>query len=148
MPIPEGKVFDWAGESNIRTDFLDTFDFSDRERQVITYRTDEFSAVCPFSGLPDLGTVVVQYIPDRKCVELKSLKYYYVSFRQVGHLPGSGDRPHLPRPLAGVGAALAQGDHHLQDARRHRRHLRNRKDEGLRLSELEPRIWVDRERVT
>lgn len=84
MPIPEGTVFEWKDESHIRTDFLDTFDFSERERQVITYETDEFSAVCPFSGLPDLGTVIVQYIPDRKCVELKSLKYYYVSFRQVG----------------------------------------------------------------
>jgi 7-cyano-7-deazaguanine reductase len=91
MPIPEGTVFEWQDESHIRTDFLDTFDFADRERQVITYETDEFSAVCPFSGLPDLGTVIVQYVtvivqyvPDRKCVELKSLKYYYVSFRQVG----------------------------------------------------------------
>ena len=84
MPIPKGTVFEWKDESHIRTDFLDTFDFSDRERQVITYKTDEFSAVCPFSGLPDLGTVIVQYIPDRKCVELKSLKYYYVSFRPVG----------------------------------------------------------------
>lgn len=84
MPKPEGKAFEWLDDSHIRTDFLETFDFASSERQVITYKTDEFSAVCPFSGLPDLGTVVVQYTPDRKCVELKSLKYYYVSFRPVG----------------------------------------------------------------
>lgn len=77
-------MFEAADESHIRSDFLETFDFADRERQVITYKTDEFSAVCPFSGLPDLGTVIVQYIPDKKCVELKSLKYYYISFRPVG----------------------------------------------------------------
>ena len=47
--------------------------------------TDEFSAVCPFSGLPDIGYVKIEYYPEGgKCVELKSLKYYMVSFRNVG----------------------------------------------------------------
>jgi 7-cyano-7-deazaguanine reductase len=47
--------------------------------------TDEFSAVCPFSGLPDLAYVKIEYFPTGgKCVELKSLKYYFISYRNVG----------------------------------------------------------------
>ena len=47
--------------------------------------TDEFSAVCPFSGLPDYALLKIEYYPEGgKCVELKSLKYYIVSFRNVG----------------------------------------------------------------
>ena len=45
---------------------------------------NEFAAVCPFSGLPDTGIVWVDYIPQNKLVELKSLKYYFISFRNVG----------------------------------------------------------------
>ena len=90
MAKAEGRIFDWQDESHIRADFLETFEFGSdaegrlRQTQLITHRTDEFSAVCPFSGLPDLGTVVIQYVPDKKCVEPKSLKYYFVSFRSVG----------------------------------------------------------------
>ena len=46
--------------------------------------TDEFTAVCPWTGLPDYGTLYVFYVPDRSCIELKSLKYYLLSFRDVG----------------------------------------------------------------
>ena len=46
--------------------------------------TSEFTAVCPFSGLPDFGTLKISYVPDKLCVELRSLKYYILSFRQVG----------------------------------------------------------------
>ncbi|MDR1997701.1 MAG: preQ(1) synthase [Candidatus Margulisbacteria bacterium] len=52
--------------------------------QWITYTTAEFSAVCPFSGLPDIATVTIEYVPRQKIVELKSLKYYYLSYRTVG----------------------------------------------------------------
>ena len=45
---------------------------------------NEFAAVCPFLGLPDTGIVWVDYIPQNKLVELKSLKYYFISFRNVG----------------------------------------------------------------
>ena len=45
---------------------------------------NEFAAVCPFSGLPDTGIVWVDYNPQNKLVELKSLKYYFISFRNVG----------------------------------------------------------------
>ncbi len=83
MPTAEGKTFEFQNEDNIRADFLETIDY-DGNPQEITYETDEFTAVCPFSGLPDIGKVVVVYIPGRLLVELKSLKYYFISFRNIG----------------------------------------------------------------
>jgi 7-cyano-7-deazaguanine reductase len=83
MPTAEGKTFEYQDESAIRADFLETIDYTGSPQEV-TYETDEFSAVCPFSGLPDIGKVVITYVPDRKLVELKSLKYYFVSFRNAG----------------------------------------------------------------
>ena len=84
MAKAEGKIFDFVDESNIRPDFLETFEFDSPDQLIIT-ETDEFSAVCPFSGLPDLAYVKIEYHPDGgKCVELKSLKYYFISFRNVG----------------------------------------------------------------
>ena len=84
MPKAEGKLFEFLDESHVNPGFLETFDF-DSPNQLITTETDEFSAVCPFSGLPDLAYVKIEYHPDGgKCVELKSLKYYFISFRNVG----------------------------------------------------------------
>lgn len=54
------------------------------EKQLIEYKTSEFSAVCPTTGLPDIATVIIEYVPDGKIIELKSLKFYFVSFRNVG----------------------------------------------------------------
>ena len=84
MPKAEGKQFKFLDESHINPGFLETFDF-DSPNQLITTETDEFSAVCPFSGLPDLAYVKIEYHPNGgKCMELKSLKYYFISFRNVG----------------------------------------------------------------
>ncbi|MDP6514840.1 MAG: preQ(1) synthase, partial [SAR202 cluster bacterium] len=44
----------------------------------------EFTAVCPWTCLPDFGTLVITYIPDKVCIELKSLKYYLLSYTGVG----------------------------------------------------------------
>jgi 7-cyano-7-deazaguanine reductase len=44
----------------------------------------EFTSVCPKTGQPDFGTLTITYTPDRKCVELKSLKMYLQSFRNAG----------------------------------------------------------------
>jgi 7-cyano-7-deazaguanine reductase len=52
---------------------------------VIRHECPEYSAVCPVTGQPDFGTIVVIYTPDRLCVELKSLKLYLWSFRDEGH---------------------------------------------------------------
>ena len=50
----------------------------------ITIRCPEFTSVCPRTGQPDFGEVVIEYCPDKKCVELKSLKFYMHSFRDRG----------------------------------------------------------------
>lgn len=44
----------------------------------------EFTSVCPMTGLPDFGEIRITYVPDRRCVELKSLKYYLIAFRNKG----------------------------------------------------------------
>lgn len=83
MAKAEGLSLPFHGPDQIRPDLLEVIPYTERP-QLITYTTDEFSAVCPYSGLPDLATVVIRYIPSDKLVELKSLKYYFVSFRNVG----------------------------------------------------------------
>ncbi|HIC83623.1 MAG TPA: NADPH-dependent 7-cyano-7-deazaguanine reductase QueF [Candidatus Marinimicrobia bacterium] len=84
MPRAEGKEFKFDTIDKIRPDYLETFDFDSKDQYIIT-KTKEFSAVCPFSGLPDLAKIIIEYYPDGgKCVELKSLKYYFISFRNVG----------------------------------------------------------------
>ncbi len=52
---------------------------------VIRHVCPEYTALCPVTGQPDFGTIVVRYVPDRLCVELKSLKLYLWSFRDEGH---------------------------------------------------------------
>lgn len=84
MPIAEGKIFEFLDKSHIKTEYLETFEF-DSPKQLIITETKEFSAVCPYSGLPDFAAVKIEYYPEgKKCVELKSLKYYFISFRNVG----------------------------------------------------------------
>ena len=50
----------------------------------IQIQCPEFTSVCPMSGLPDFGEIRITYVPDAQCVELKSLKYYLVEFRNKG----------------------------------------------------------------
>tara|TARA_B100000315_G_scaffold98244_1_gene90324 strand:- start:708 stop:1097 length:390 start_codon:yes stop_codon:yes gene_type:complete len=84
MTKAEGKTFDFVDESHINPGLLEIFNFESPEQHIKT-ETDEFSAVCPFSGLPDIAYIKIEYYPTGgKCVELKSLKYYFVSFRNVG----------------------------------------------------------------
>ena len=84
MAKAEGKNFDFEDTSKIDPNYLEIFDF-DSPNQYIKTETNEFSAVCPFSGLPDIARVKIEYFPNGgKCIELKSLKYYFISFRNVG----------------------------------------------------------------
>jgi len=84
MAKAEGENFNFEDTSKIDPSYLETFDF-DSPNQYIKTVTNEFSAVCPFSGLPDIAKVIIEYFPaGGKCVELKSLKYYFTSFRNVG----------------------------------------------------------------
>jgi len=50
----------------------------------IEIRCPEFTSVCPKTGLPDFGEIVIRYVPDDLCLELKALKYYMLSFRNQG----------------------------------------------------------------
>ena len=59
------------------------YEYAGQEAEVVI-DTDEFSAVCPWTGLPDFGVLTVSYVPGRSCIELKSLKYYLLSFSGVG----------------------------------------------------------------
>jgi len=80
----EGKTFDFLSEKHINSNFLKVFDFNSAQQYIKT-ETSEFSAVCPFSGLPDIAYIKIEYYPTGNlCIELKSLKYYFNSFRNVG----------------------------------------------------------------
>jgi len=50
----------------------------------IRIKIPEFTCICPKTGLPDFATLTLEYVPDRQCVELKSLKLYIISYRNVG----------------------------------------------------------------
>src|SRR3954469_21121294 len=50
----------------------------------IAIRCPEFTSVCPKTGLPDFGEIRITYTPDAQCIELKSLKYYLIEFRNKG----------------------------------------------------------------
>ncbi len=73
------------GEEAIDTHCLLAFDYqyADSPGQ-ISMDTDEFTALCPWTGLPDYGNLTIDYTPTDKLIELKSLKYYLLSFRDVG----------------------------------------------------------------
>ena len=79
----EGRVLSFDDESTICPEILQTIDYYS-PRQRVSYQMNEFAVVCPYSELPDTGIVWVDYIPHNKLVELKSLKYYFISFRNVG----------------------------------------------------------------
>ncbi|MFH0838431.1 MAG: preQ(1) synthase [Patescibacteria group bacterium] len=60
-----------------------TFEVLGPGEQWVSISSPEFTAICPFSDFPDFGTVTIRYIPDRKCLELKSFKLYINAFRNV-----------------------------------------------------------------
>ena len=70
----------------VTTDMLDPIDYHYQGKRdiVITISQPEFTSVCPMTGLPDFGTLTIRYTPNRSIIELKSLKYYLLQFRNVG----------------------------------------------------------------
>ncbi|MBN2011180.1 NADPH-dependent 7-cyano-7-deazaguanine reductase QueF [candidate division KSB1 bacterium] len=64
---------------------LEAFDnaYSNRDYW-ITFECPEFTALCPITGQPDFGTITIRYIPDKRCIESKSLKIYLFSYRNHG----------------------------------------------------------------
>ena len=77
--------YEAQGEQAIDASGLLAFDYEYPEQESeIAIDTDEFTAVCPWTGLPDFGTLTISYVPFMKLLELKSVKYYLLSYRQVG----------------------------------------------------------------
>ena len=63
---------------------LETFPYEFPGREIkINFEIPEFTAICPFSDFPDFATIRLEYVPNERCVELKSLKLYINSFRNV-----------------------------------------------------------------
>ena len=63
---------------------LDTFPYEFPGREIkVNFEIPEFTAICPFSDFPDFATIRIEYVPNERCVELKSLKLYINSFRDV-----------------------------------------------------------------
>lgn len=83
------KTLPFKGPEAIDPSLLECFEYEyadtpvGRDMEIIT-TTDEFTSVCPFSGLPDFAQVTIAYVPNRLCLELRSLKYYLLSYRDVG----------------------------------------------------------------
>ncbi len=72
--------------SSSPTKSLETFDNPSPGRDYeIRVECPEFTCVCPKTGQPDFASITIRYVPDRSCVELKSLKLYLWSFREEGH---------------------------------------------------------------
>jgi len=71
---------------SVKTDLLDPIEYAYKNKRdiTITIRQPEFTSVCPMTGLPDFGTITIRYQPGEKIVELKSLKFYLLQYRNVG----------------------------------------------------------------
>ena len=81
------KRFDIQHPDVIDTEILEAIPFEYPESHTeVVYETDEFTAVCPWTGLPDFAKLTISYVPNNSLVELKSLKYYLTSYRNVGIL--------------------------------------------------------------
>jgi 7-cyano-7-deazaguanine reductase len=69
----------------IKSKTLKTFknEFPNRDYTIV-HKAPEFTSLCPITGQPDFGTITIEYVPDKLCVELKSLKLYLNSYRNDG----------------------------------------------------------------
>ena len=85
MIKPLDRKYDAQDQAAIDVKALETFPYEYPGKDiVVNITTDEFTAVCPWSGLPDFGIITVDYIPDKLIIELRSFKYYLFSYRNVG----------------------------------------------------------------
>ena len=73
MPTQPKKALEWFENPNPGRDYE------------IRFEAPEFTCLCPRTGQPDFATIRIRYVPDARCVELKSLKLYLWSFREEGH---------------------------------------------------------------
>lgn len=79
-------TYEILSPETIRTDILDPIEYKYRlKRDIdIIIKNPEHTSVCPMTGLPDMGCITVRYIPDQYIIELKSLKFYLLQYRNVG----------------------------------------------------------------
>ncbi len=70
----------------VKADVLDAIEYGYKSRRDIdiVIRQFEYTSVCPMTGLPDVGCITIKYRPDTKIIELKSLKFYLLQYRNVG----------------------------------------------------------------
>ncbi len=68
----------------VKADLLDPIDYKSHRNINIVIRQPEFTSLCPMTGLPDFGCITVKYRPRGKIIELKSLKFYLLQYRNVG----------------------------------------------------------------
>ena len=75
-----------AGVESIDRGSLDVLEYAYHAKRDIEIETEqpEFTSVCPLTGLPDFGRIIIRYTPNKKIIELKSLKYYLLQYRNVG----------------------------------------------------------------
>jgi len=84
-PLPLDRRYDVADVSTVDVAALETIPYEHPGKDVVVnIDTDEFTAVCPWSGLPDFATIRIDYVPRAVLIELRSLKYYLLSYRNVG----------------------------------------------------------------
>jgi 7-cyano-7-deazaguanine reductase len=97
---------------------IETFPNPRPEREYeIAIRCPEFTSVCPITGMPDFGEILIRYVPDRTCIELKSLKYYLFGYRNQGIFYEAATNKILddlvaacqPRRMTVTGAFTARG---------------------------------------
>jgi 7-cyano-7-deazaguanine reductase len=85
MIEPLDRRYDTATTAAVDTAVLEALPYEYPGKDiVIDIDTDEFTVVCPYSGLPDFATIRISYTPARVIIELRSLKYYLFSYRNVG----------------------------------------------------------------
>ena len=70
----------------IKTDLLEPIEYAYKSKRSIdiSIKQPEYTSVCPMTGLPDNGCIIIDYRPDAHLIELKSLKYYLLQYRNVG----------------------------------------------------------------
>ena len=86
--IENKKMIGFRPESpdTISTSVLEPIAYAYRSRRDIdiVINQPEYTSVCPMTGLPDYGRIIIRYTPDQTIIELKSLKYYLLQYRNVG----------------------------------------------------------------
>ncbi|MFH1674489.1 MAG: preQ(1) synthase [Pseudomonadota bacterium] len=75
-----------ASVESIDRGYLEILEYAYHSKREIDIEIEqpEFTSVCPLTGLPDFGRIIIRYTPNEKIIELKSLKYYLLQYRNVG----------------------------------------------------------------